>query len=186
MDITETFYAPDRAAWRAWLTAHHNVKSEIWLVSYRVATGRPNVSYSEAVEEALCFGWIDSTRKGIDDERYAQRYTPRRTGSSYSQLNKERLARLIAAGQVLPAVCDEVQPLDLDAFAFPEDIVEALRARDGAWAFFASTAPSYQRIRVAFVDDARSRPEEFQKRLRHLVEKSAKGRCYGYGIEDFY
>ncbi|MDX1421389.1 MAG: YdeI/OmpD-associated family protein [Rubricoccaceae bacterium] len=186
MDITETLYVPTRAAWRAWLAAHHAEASEIWLVWYRVHTGRPSVPYNDAVEEALCFGWIDSVRKGLDDERYAQRYTPRRAGSAYSQLNQERLARLLSAGQVHPSVAAGLGEVRPEAFEIPEDIRAALEARPGAWAFFASASPAYQRIRAAYVDQARGRPDVFEKRLAHLVEASARGRRFGYGIEAYY
>ena len=182
----DTLYVPARAAWRAWLAAHYAEQSEIWLVSYRKHTGRPSVPYNDAVEEALCVGWIDSTRRGIDDARYAQRFTPRRPGSSFSQTNKERLARLLAQGRVLPAVAAGLGDVRPEAFVIPDDIRAALQANEAAWAFFQSTAPSYQRIRAAYVDHARSSPAEFAKRLRHLVDKSARSEPFGYGIEAYY
>lgn len=186
MDITETLYVPTREAWRDWLVAHHEAKSEIWLVSYRKYTGRPSVPYNDAVEEALCFGWIDSIRKGLNDERYVQRYTPRRTGSAYSQLNRERLARLDTQELLLPSVREALDTIRPEAYEIPEDILAALKADEQAWAFFQTTSPSYQRIRAAYVDGARVRPAEFEKRLNHLVEKSAQGKQYGYGIESYF
>ena len=186
MDITETLYAATRPEWRDWLAVHYDEKTEIWLVSYRKATGRPSIPYNDAVEEALCFGWIDSIRKGIDQECYAQRYTPRRTGSSFSQLNKERLARLIARGQVIPSVLVDLADVRAEDYEIPADIVSALKVHENAWAFFQTTSPSYQRIRVAYVDTARRRPGEFDKRLQYLVEMSAQEKQFGYGIEDYY
>lgn len=186
MDITETLYVATRAAWRDWLAAHHDEKTEIWLVSYRKATGQPSVPYNNAVEEALCFGWIDSIRKGIDQERYAQRYTPRRAGSSFSQLNKERLARLIAQNQVIPSVLEKLGHIRAEAYEIPDDIVAALKAHENAWTYFQNTSPSYQRIRAAYVDTARRRPAEFEKRLQYLIEMSAQEKQFGYGIEDYY
>lgn len=186
MDITETLYAATRPEWRDWLAVHYDEKTEIWLVSYRKATGRPSVPYNDAVEEALCFGWIDSTRKGIDQECYAQRYTPRRTGSSFSQLNKERLARLIARGQVIPSVLVDLADARAEDYEIPADIVSALKAHESAWTYFQTTSPSYQRIRAAYVDTARRRPGEFDKRLQYLVEMSAQEKQFGYGIEDYY
>jgi uncharacterized protein YdeI (YjbR/CyaY-like superfamily) len=185
MKITATLYAATRKEWREWLEANHEREREIWLVSYRKATGRPSVPYNDAVEEALCFEWIDSTRKRIDEDRFAQRYTPRREKSPYSQLNKERLAHLILAGRVAPSVLKKVRDVRVD-YEIPPDILSALKSDEKAWEFFRSTSPSYQRIRAAFVDTARQRPEEFEKRLRHLVAKSAQGRQFGYGIEDYY
>ena len=185
MDITETLYVPTREAWRDWLHAHHADRSEIWLVTYRKATGRPSVGYNDAVEEALCVGWIDSIRKGLDADRLAQRFTPRRPASPFSQTNKERLARLLSRGQVLPSVAAGLPDVRPEAFEMPADILDALRADPEAWRFFQSTAPSYQRIRAAYVDDKRAQPEEFGKRLRRLVEMSAQGKTYGYHIETY-
>lgn len=185
MKITETLYVATREAWRAWLAAHHEVKQEIWLVSYRKATGRPSLPYNDAVEEALCFGWIDGIRKGTADG-FAQRFTPRREGSPYSQPNKERLARLIAQGRVDPSVLARLGDVRPEAYEIPDDIASALRAEERAWSFFSATAPSYRRIRAAYVDAARGRPAEFQKRLRHLVAMSAQGKQFGYEIETYY
>ena len=179
-------YVPTREEWRVWLASHYDDKSEIWLVSYRKYTGRPSVAYNDAVEEALCFGWIDSTRKGIDSERYAQRFTPRRSGSAHSQTNKERLARLIAQGRVIPSVKADLTDVQPESYEIPDDIRSALVCREGAWAFFLTTSPAYQRIRAAYVDHARKRAAEFDKRLNNLVEKSAQGEQFGYGIEDYF
>ncbi len=186
MLITKTLYVPARAAWRDWLAAHHADEPEVWLVSYRKHTGRPSVPYNDAVEEALCFGWIDGIRKGLDGDRYAQRFTPRRAGSAFSQTNQERLARLIAAGQVLPSVLAGLGDVRPERYEIPSDIRAALQSEGEAWAFFEATSPAYQRIRAAYVDAARGRPEEFAKRLRHLVRQSARGKPFGYGIERYF
>ncbi len=186
MDVTETLYVPTREQWRDWLAAHHEDRTEIWLVSWRKNTGRPGVAYNDAVEEALCFGWIDSTRKSLDAERHAQRFTPRRAGSAYSQTNKERLARLAREGKLHPSVEGDLDHARPEDFEIPDDIRAALEARHGAWTFFEGTSPSYQRIRAAYVDHARARPYEFEKRLSNLVDKCAAGRQFGYGIEDYF
>lgn len=186
MDITNTLYVPTRSEWREWLAAHYQDESEIWLISYRVHTGRPSVAYNDAVEEALCFGWIDSTRKGVDSDRFAQRFTPRRPGSGFSQTNKERLARLIRQGMVAPSVEAELGDVRPEAFEIPDDIRSALKDNAEAWAFFQTTSPAYQRIRAAYVDDARARPVDFQKRLKNLIDKSARGKLFGHGINKYY
>jgi uncharacterized protein YdeI (YjbR/CyaY-like superfamily) len=139
-----------------------------------------------AVEEALCFGWIDSIRKGIDDEKFAQRFTPRRPGSSYSQTNKERLVRLDAEGRLIQTVRRELDNNRPEDYEISEDIIAALKSNEAAWEHFDSTSPSYQRIRAAYVEAARDRPGEFEKRLNNLVQKSVNGRQFGYHIEDFY
>lgn len=103
MEITETLHANSREEWRAWLEDHHATNKEIWLVSYKKATGKPRITYEEAIEEALCFGWIDSTGKSIDAERTALRFTPRRPKSNWVEANKARARRLIASGRMTPA-----------------------------------------------------------------------------------
>lgn len=97
------FHAPDRAAWTAWLEQHHAAKQEVFLVFYRKAAGRPTISYDEAVEEALCFGWIDGVKHKLDERRYTYRFTPRRPGSVWSDINKARIERLAAAAKIRPA-----------------------------------------------------------------------------------
>ncbi|MBW3554846.1 MAG: YdeI/OmpD-associated family protein [Gemmatimonadetes bacterium] len=187
MEISDTLYASSRDDWHRWLAAHHADRSEIWLVGYRNSTEKPSVPYNEAVEEALCFGWIDSIRKRLDDESYAQRYSPRRPGSPYSQTNLERLARLIERGRVAPSVLSAPGEVRPEAYRVPQDIEAALRADPAAWKHWRSFSAPYRRIRAAYVDSARDRvPEEFRKRLDHLVRKTAEGKQFGYHIEDFY
>lgn len=186
MEITETLYVTARECWREWLEANYKAKPEIWLVSYKKHTRLPSIPYNDAVEEALCFGWIDSIRKRLDDDRTVQRFSPRKQESSYSQTNKERLARLIEAGKVLPSVLENLDDVRPENYQIPEDILSALQSNQGAWEFFQTTSPSYQRIRAAYIDGARMRPADFKKRLDNLIEKSAKGKQFGYGIEEYY
>jgi uncharacterized protein YdeI (YjbR/CyaY-like superfamily) len=103
MEIGETLYVTDRKAFRTWLRTHHATKPEIWLVQYKKATGKPSLAYLEAVEEAICYGWIDSMEKSIDAERYATRFTPRRPGSNWTSTNLERARTLAAAGKMTAA-----------------------------------------------------------------------------------
>lgn len=186
MEITRTLYATDRQAWRAWLAENHRTEKEIWLVYPRKATGRPRIPYNDAVEEALCFGWIDSTQKTLDDDHTAQRYSPRRPGIPYSQPNKERLRRMIARGKVLPEVRERIGNLLDEPFVIAPDILRALQANEQAWENLQRWSDSYLRIRVAFVEDKRDDPAEFQKRLRNLIDKSERAKQYGFGIEPYY
>lgn len=103
MEIGETLYATTRADFRTWLEANHRGKSEIWLINYKKATGKPTIPYVEAVEEAICFGWIDGFEKSMDAERYATRFTPRRPKSNWTETNKERARRMIAGGKMTAA-----------------------------------------------------------------------------------
>ena len=107
-----TFYAKNRKTWRDWLSKNHDKEKEIWLVYYRKSSGKPTVTYPEAVEEALCFGWIDSIEKGIDSERFAGRFTPRRPKSNWSESNRVRARRLITSKQMPPSG-RQVLPNDL-------------------------------------------------------------------------
>src|SRR5512134_3843664 len=98
MEIGETLYVTTRGDFRRWLRENHGGKSEIWLIRYKKASGKPSLDYVQAVEEALCYGWIDNIEKSIDSERYALRFSPRRPKSSWNDVNLERARRLIAAG----------------------------------------------------------------------------------------
>jgi uncharacterized protein YdeI (YjbR/CyaY-like superfamily) len=99
----KTLHVTTRERWRNWLARRHEIEHEVWLVYYRKHTGRPRISYNDAVEEALCSGWIDSTQKGIDEDRVAQRFTPRRRAGGLSEMNKQRVRRLVAEGRMMPS-----------------------------------------------------------------------------------
>jgi uncharacterized protein YdeI (YjbR/CyaY-like superfamily) len=103
MEIGETLYVTNPEDFRAWLEENHKVKKEIWLVQYKKAAKKPTIDYIEAVEEALCFGWIDNTQKSMDGERYATRFSPRRPKSNWTETNKQRARRLIAEGKMSEA-----------------------------------------------------------------------------------
>lgn len=186
MEIGETLYVSSGEAWRSWLAEHWDSADEIWLIFYRKATGRPSLPYPVAVKEALCFGWIDSIVKSLDEERYVQRFTPRRSGSGYSQINQERLARLLEAGRVPEPVAAELDDIRPEDFRIPDDITAALQSDDRAWKNWLTFTPPYRRIRAAHVAAARDRGEEFEKRLETLVERTAQGRQFGSGIDEFY
>jgi uncharacterized protein YdeI (YjbR/CyaY-like superfamily) len=173
--------------WRAWLTKNHKTQAEIWLVYSKKHTGRPRTAYNDAVEEALCFGWIDSTVRSIDDEHFAQRFSARRPGSKYSQANLERLRALTESGRVLPEVLTSLPDLDSRPFKIAEDILESLRASPTAWRNFRRFPPAYIRIRIAYIEGARNRPAEFEKRLANFVRKTEKNEQFGFGgIEKHY
>lgn len=167
-----TFRARDRGEWRAWLAEHWQTDDEIWLVFPTKAACEESVTYNDAVEEALCFGWIDSTNRTLDDTHQARRFTPRRAGSPYSQPNIERLRWLDERDMLMPEVRESVRDLLDDPFVFPDDILDELRRDDATWANYQEFSDAYKRIRVAYVDAARSRPEEFRRRLDNLVAKT--------------
>lgn len=180
-------HATTRSQWRAWLKKHHKTHSEVWLVYARKHTGKPRLAYNDAVEEALCFGWIDSTVRSIDDDQFAQRFSVRRPGSKYSQANLERLRSLAAQGKVVRDVFAELPDLDPDSFTIAEDILEAIQSDAQAWRNFRQFAPAYIRIRIAYIEGARRRPAEFEKRLAHFVRMTAQNKQFGFGgIEKYY
>jgi len=114
MEIGETLYVTDRKDFRKWLAENHKSKKEIWLIQYKKATKKPSINYVEAVEEALCFGWIDNIEKSMDAERYATRFSPRRPKSNWTETNKDRARRLIAEGKMTEAGFASLPP-DLKA-----------------------------------------------------------------------
>ncbi|MCL5611249.1 MAG: YdeI/OmpD-associated family protein [Chloroflexi bacterium] len=190
MDITKTLYVTNRVEWRKWLKKNYKTKKEIWLVYYKKASGKPRIEYNDAVEEALCFGWIDSTVRKLDDERFAQRFTPRKPRSGYSPANKERLRKLISDGKVMKDVLvllASLGDLSVEKFEIPADILRAVKANKEAWKNFQNFSDTYKRIRIGFIDGARNRPEEFQKRLNYFIKMTGKNRQFGFGgIEKHY
>ena len=179
MEVTRTLYVHRVADWRAWLRKHHRTSREIWLVYYRKSSGKPRISYNDSVDEALCFGWIDSIQKKLDDERLAQRFTPRRPGSRTSELNKARARRLVREKRMTPAGLAAIGSLAAPRLVIAPDIKAALEKDPAAWKHFRRFPVAYRRIRIAFVEGARGRPAEFRKRLRHLVRRSAKNERFG-------
>jgi uncharacterized protein YdeI (YjbR/CyaY-like superfamily) len=181
MNVGKTLYVIDRQAWRAWLADHYDKEKEIWLIYSKKASGKPRILYNDAVEEALCFGWIDSTAKRIDDDSYAQRFSPRNPKSPYSEANKARLRKLVQEGRVIPSVKAVIPDIINEEFVVPFDILGALKLNKVAWENFQKFSDQYQRIRVAYVDGARDRPDEFKKRLNNLIKLTEKNKQFGFG-----
>ena len=187
MDIGKTLYLSDRQAWRRWLEEHYDKEKEIWIVYPKKATGKPRILYNDAVEEALCFGWIDSTTKRIDETSYAQRFSPRNPKSPYSESNKQRLRALVKQGLVIPSVKATIAGILEEVFVVPPDILEALKVNKEAWINFQQFSLDYKRIRIAFIEGARNRPEEFKKRLNYFIKKTENNKQFGFGgIEKHY
>jgi len=176
-----TLYARDRRTWRDWLEINWETAQEIWLVFPKQASGEVGLAYNDAVEEALCFGWIDSTVKKLDDGHRMQRFTPRRKGSGYSRANLERLTWLESQGLLQPQVRDAVLEVIRAPYVFPEDILERIRSDAIAWENYQKFPAAYQRIRIAYIDGARKRPEEFKRRLASFIRKTRANQLLGYG-----
>jgi uncharacterized protein YdeI (YjbR/CyaY-like superfamily) len=187
MKITRTFTAPDRATWRDWLAKHGASESEIWLVYYKAGTGKATTSYEDSLEEALCFGWVDSLIQKIDEEKYARKFTPRKPGSKWSELNKHLVAKLVKQGRMTEAGLAKVEfPLDeapsarpkRPELALPDWLKEGLMASPQAWENFSKLPPSHQRNYILWVSDG-EREETRQKRIKEAIERLEKNERLG-------
>ena len=186
MQVTKTLYLINRSDWRNWLKKNYKAEKEIWLVFPNKASGKPRISYEDAVEEALCFGWIDSTAKKFEKDSYVQRFTPRNPKSSYSQLNKERLKRLLRKRLVITSVRNKLGDLENEKFIYPLDIIDEIKKNKIAWKNYQQFSEAYKRIRLAFIDGARKRPDVFKKRLNYFIKMTEKKKHYGIpGIEKY-
>jgi uncharacterized protein YdeI (YjbR/CyaY-like superfamily) len=178
-ELGNTLDVSTPAEWRSWLAANHTSQPEIWLVYHAQASGRPSIPYNDAVDEALCFGWIDSTVKKLGPDSRAQRFTPRRPGSPLSPMNKIRVRRLMEAGRMTPAGLAAVGD-DLDeAFEIAPDILARLQEDETVWRHFQAFPESYQRIRVGWIEGARNRPQVFETRLSYFLHMTARNKRYG-------
>ena len=184
----EFFYTSSREAWRTWLLENYRTQKDVWFVFPMKESGEESLSYNDAVEEALCFGWIDSTIKHIDRTHRAQHFTPRKKGSAYSRPNVERLIWLEERNLLMPEIRDEVMEVIRAPYIFPGDIIDAIKGDLRAWENYQRLGDGYRRIRVAYIDAARKRPEEFRKRLENFILTTREGRLIkGFGgIEKYY
>jgi uncharacterized protein YdeI (YjbR/CyaY-like superfamily) len=187
MEPARTLYVADRKSWRSWLVKHYRKEPEVWLIYYHKDTGKARISYNDAVEEALCFGWIDSTVKNLDATRFAQRFSPRKRNSGLSQMNKIRLHKLIAQKKVtkagLLAVAHVFDPAEdtFVNFTIPPDILNPLQADAEAWRNFQKLPENYKRIRIAYIESRRRHGEDpFRKSLEHFIKMTARNKRIGF------
>lgn len=186
MKMGKTLYVTDREAWRAWLEKHYRTEKEVWLIFYKKHTRAPNIALDDAIEEALCFGWIDSLVQRIDDEKYARKFTPRKNSKTWSALNVERLRKLMKEGRMTEAGLVKIDPAVLEGPsspitkkkepATPAFMEQALRANKKAWENFTNLAPSYRRNYIGWITAAK-KEETRQKRLAQsitLLERNEK------------
>jgi uncharacterized protein YdeI (YjbR/CyaY-like superfamily) len=183
----KTLYITNRKDWRKWLEKNFDKEKEIWLVYPKKSSGKKRIIYNDAVEEALCFGWIDSTVKTLDKDNTIQRFTPRNPKSSYSQLNKERVKWLLGNNMIHASVLEKAKGIALEEFIFPKDIVEEIKKDKVAWKNYKAFSDIYKRIRIAYIDRVRKCPEEFGRRLKNFIDKTRKNKQIGFGgIEKYY
>jgi uncharacterized protein YdeI (YjbR/CyaY-like superfamily) len=188
-----SLYLPTREAWRNWLVMHHDTEPFIWLIHYKKHTGKSSIPYNDAVEEALCFGWIDSLIQRIDGERYMQKYTPRKPRSTWSQQNVRRVEKMIAAGKMtargmelyefarkeglLPEKGDKADERKM----FPETpafFTRAMEDHPEAQKNFNALAPSYKLQYLGWIMDAK-REDTRQRRLKEAIELLGAGKKLG-------
>ncbi|HKI89715.1 MAG TPA: YdeI/OmpD-associated family protein [Draconibacterium sp.] len=180
-------YVSKRKDWRHWLENNFDKAKEIWLVYPKKASGKTRILYNDAVEEALCFGWIDSTVKTLDEENSRQRFTPRNPKSEYSQQNKERLKWLLEHNLVHDSIVEIAKKVALEEFVFPKDILKEISSDLEVWKNYNQFSEAYKRIRIAYIEGARKRPEEFRKRLDNFIAKTKENKQIGFGgIEKYY
>jgi uncharacterized protein YdeI (YjbR/CyaY-like superfamily) len=184
MEIKNTLYITNRRSWRKWLAKNHKTASEIWLIYYRKESGKPRISYDDAVLEALCYGWIDSIIKKIDKDSFAQRFSPRRSNSVLSQMNKERLYELIKEKKItkygLEAVAHAFNPKLKETNIIPPDIYRALKTNKDAWKYFQKMPPSYRRIRIVYIENRKKNGMDmYKKSLNHFIKMTAQNKRIG-------
>ena len=183
LDEAPQVHADDPATWRAWLEANHQAARGAWLVTWRPASGRQSLGYEAAVEEALCFGWVDSTGGRVDDERSKLYFAPRKTRSPWAATNKARVERLIVEHRIAPAGLAAIErakangsweSLDtVERMEVPDDLASALGLRPPAAASFAAFPASARKMMLAWVALAR-RPETRQARVAKIAEAAAR------------
>lgn len=182
MELDKALYFESSREWRKWLERNHDKEREAWLMHYKKGTGESGVSYSEAVEEALCFGWIDSKGKRIDDKRFVLKYSPRKAKSVWSMVNKERAERLIEAGRMTDAGLAKIEEAKRSGLwdtaytnkvreKMPSDLKKALLAEKDAWNNFQGFANSYRNMYIGWVNGAKTEGTR-NRRIAEVVKRS--------------
>ncbi|WP_420386774.1 YdeI/OmpD-associated family protein [Roseivirga sp.] len=179
-----TFSPTNRTDWRNWLKKNHRSKQSVWLVYFKSSTKIPSITWSEAVDEALCFGWIDSTKKAVDEERYMQYFTQRKPNSIWSQINKEKVAKLIQKKLMTKAGLETIEiakrngswtKLDeVEALVIPDDLKEQLRQYEHATQYFEKLSKSNKKRLLYWVFSAK-RSETRHKRIDEIVQSASQG-----------
>src|SRR5215472_12517912 len=171
----KTFHAETLARWRKWLADHHDSESEVWVIFFKQHTGTPSVAYLDALDEALCYGWIDSLVKRLDEDRYARKFTPRRLGSRWSAINIKRYAELEKADRVKapgkarsPESGARYDAKPTVPQKIPVDIERALKASPAAWSFYETLTPREQRMYFGWINIAKQQATR-ERRLREAV-----------------
>jgi uncharacterized protein YdeI (YjbR/CyaY-like superfamily) len=187
MEMNKTTSAANRNEWRNWLEEHHASEREVWLVYAKKGSGKPSITYPESLEEALCFGWIDSIIQKMDEENYARKFNPRRPGSRWSELNKHLVAKLVKEGLMTAAglrVVDFQLP-EADAptpkrpeLPLPDWLKAGLMTSPQAWENFSKLPPSHRRNYIGWISDAK-KEETRQRRIQEAIVRLEKNERLG-------
>lgn len=186
MKIIHSFTPKGQADWRAWLEKNHDRESEVWLVYLRSVKGKTNIDYEASVEEALCFGWIDSIIQKIDEEKYTRKFNPRRPDSKWSESNRRRVVKLIREERMMEAgmakITFDIKQVDehkpkpkRPPVEMPGNVEKALKSRPEVWEAFQRVSPSLKRNYILWLSDAK-KPETFERRFNLLVEEVLAGK----------
>jgi uncharacterized protein YdeI (YjbR/CyaY-like superfamily) len=180
----QPFYPDSRQAWREWLQTNHQTEQSVWVLYYKKKTNVPSLTWSEAVDEALCFGWIDSTAKPIDDQTYRQFFSKRKPKSVWSKVNKEKVKNLIEQGLMMQAGLDSIAIAkqngswtildEVEELIVPDDLDAALEAQTGAKAFFMGLTKSTRKVMLQWLVLAKQATTR-QKRIREIADSAAQG-----------
>ncbi|MGB9927520.1 MAG: YdeI/OmpD-associated family protein [Methanosarcina sp.] len=179
MEIKERFKPADRQEWRLWLSENYASKKEIWLIFEKDKVQQKKLEYLDAVEEAICFGWIDGIAKKINQNHLAIRFTPRRRKSKWTELNKERARRLIKLGEIEQSGLATLPDLNISNFEIPEYIKKELMKDPDVWNNFQGFPDLYKRVRISYILEFKEGTPEFKKRLTNFIKKTKENKLFG-------
>lgn len=190
MQLNNSLHFENRQQWREWLQENHDKEAELWLIFYKKHTGQESIPYEDSVEEALCFGWIDSIIKKIDEDKHARKFTPRKDTNKWSLVNKKRMLKVIKEGRMTEIGLSKIDPSELDEgkitkesskqkeLTIPDYIEEAFRSNEQVWENFENLAFSHRRNFVGWISEAK-REETRKKRIGEAVEMLKRGKKLG-------
>ena len=178
-----TYYPASREEWRQWLQANHVTEPAVWLVQYKKASGMPTISWSEAVDEALCFGWVDSVRKTVDQDKFIQFFSKRKAKSTWSKINKAKIEDLIAKGLMTQAGLDSIALAkqngswtildEVEELTIPADLQKEFEMHPGSLAYYSGLSRSVRKMILQWIALAK-RPETRQKRIQEIAVSAAQ------------
>lgn len=182
---TEIFYPKTKAAWRKWLEKNHETEQSVWIVFYNKASSKPTISWSESVEEALCFGWIDSKKISVDEETAHQFFSKRKAKSTWSKINKDKVEKLIEEGKMTKAGFDSIDIAkqngswnlldEVEQLIIPKDLEKAFKKYKGAKDYFIQLSKSTKKAMLQWIVLAKQ-AETRQKRISEIAELAAQGK----------